>query len=334
MGRISREDLFREIGEIDEAYVEEARRAGRSRRVKPWVGGTLAVAASLVLCVGMGYAALQFMPRMGSTGSDRQDAPSANGTAMEAAQESYSAVKEAGGDGAVPEGEEGQMCPEAAPQEAPMEQSGAYDAVMEADRDTEQADASSFQKDQGAGALDESSLLTDLQEGKENLIQSGDAMELTWEEVRTDAVYGRYVDVSVPEGYDYAGAALSPSALYVTWNKGMEEITIVCRQADESVSDWLVDAENPEEYDLGLYSDVLSESIPQELYILLANATFRPDQITPEIVAARTCQAAEEGAAPNSRTSINILYRDNVLVEISGKGPSPEEIYALINLEN
>ena len=72
MGRISREDLFREIGEIDETYVEEARRAGRSRRVKPWVGGTLAVAASLGFCVGLGYAALQFMPRMGSTGSDTE----------------------------------------------------------------------------------------------------------------------------------------------------------------------------------------------------------------------------------------------------------------------
>ncbi len=114
----------------------------------------------------------------------------------------------------------------------------------------------------------------------------------------------------------------------------MEEIAIVCRQADESVSDWLVDVEKPEEYDMGLYTIPWSESVPQELYILLTNATFSPDQITPEIVAARTWQASEEGDASGRRTSINILYRDNVLVEISSKGPSEEEIYALINLEN
>ncbi|MCI9073566.1 MAG: hypothetical protein HFH80_12350 [Lachnospiraceae bacterium] len=332
MGRISREDLFREIGEIDEAYVEEARRAGRSRRVKPWVGGTLAVAASLVFCLGVGYAALQLMPRMGGTGGDMEGAPSANGTAMEAAQDSFSTGEEAGAEEAFTEEKAGQMSPETAPREAPPDQGSAYDAVAEGSMDTEQTAASPVREDQGASA--ESSLLTDLQGVKENLIQSGDATELTWEEVRTDAVYGRYVDVSVPEGYDYTSGALSPSALYVTWNKGLEEITIVCRQADESVSDWLVDAENPEEYDLGLYSDLLSENVPQELYISLANATFRADQITPEIVAARTCQAAEDGTASGSRTSINILYRDNVLVEISGRGPSAEEIYTLINLEN
>lgn len=319
MGRISREDLFREIGEIDETYVEEARRAGRSRRVKPWVGGTLAVAASLVFCVGLGYAALQFMPRMGSTGSDTEGAPSANGAAMEAA---------------LTEGEAEQMSPETAPEEMSPNQGGAYDGSMESGMDTEQTAGSPVWEDRGEGAMEESSLLTDLQMEKENLTQSESVRELTWEEARTDAVFGRYVDVPVPEGYGYTGGSLSPSALRVTWNKGMEEIAIVCRQADESVSDWLVDVGKPEEYDMGLYTIPWSESVPQELCILLTNATFSPDQITPEIVAARTWQASEEGDASGRCTSINILYRDNVLVEISSKGPSEEEIYALINLEN
>ena len=235
---------------------------------------------------------------------------------------------------ALTEGEAEQMSLETVPEETPPDQGVAYDGSMDSGIDTEQTAGSPVREDRGEGAMEESPLLTDLQVEKENLTQSESVRELTWEEARADAVFGRYVDVPVPEGYGYTCGSLSPSALRVTWNKGMEEIAIVCRQADESVSDWLVDVEKPEEYDMGLYTIPWSESVPQELYILLTNATFSPDQITPEIVAARTWQASEEGDASGRRTSINILYRDNVLVEISSKGPSEEEIYALINLEN
>ena len=38
MGKMNREDLFREIGEIDETHVEEARRVQRRRRAPSWVG--------------------------------------------------------------------------------------------------------------------------------------------------------------------------------------------------------------------------------------------------------------------------------------------------------
>ncbi len=164
--------------------------------------------------------------------------------------------------------------------------------------------------------------------------QSGDStMPLTWEAARADEVYGRYVDVQAPEGYSFTSADRSTSLLRVTWNKDMEEISITCRQADESVSDWLVDVGKPEEYDLGLYTAPWEDSVPQELYTQVSNATFRPEQITSQIVAARTWQVQEAGGVSGSRTRIGILYSDNVLVEIGGKGTSPEEIYAMIYWE-
>ena len=353
MGKMSKEDLFREIGEIDEAYVEEAQRARRKRRPASWIGMTLAAAASLVLCVGVGYMTMLVMQPHGSAGGAMDGAPSANGSAMNAAQEQYSVMEDTEGQmagGAANEeaavqaalgetsekeiaqavtAEQGNQ--EAAPEEALTQQYEDQRGTSNIESDRGQQDALT----QAPEAKEETSTAKDTAYAIEESSQlvSG-AVEITWEAARADAVYGRYVDVQVPEGYSFTGGSRSTSALGLIWNNGMEEISITCRKADEDVSDWLVDVEKPEEYDLGLYTIPWCDSVPQELIQRVNNATFRPDQITLEIVAARTYQAQDAGDVSGSRTRIGILYDDNVLVEISGKGPPAEEIYTLINLEN
>lgn len=329
MGKMSREDLFREIGEIDETYVEEAQRVRRSRRVSPWVGRTLVTAASLVLCVGVGYVALQLT----QGGMDNTGDASSSGGAMEAAQEMYSMME---ADDRITEG--------AAPEEAMPEMAAAGpDSQEEAQAQQDRHADTDAESDRGQisnliqelkedGAEKESALEDKLFQGTGSIAMN--AMDLIWEAARTDAAYGRYVDVQVPEGYSYVSGTRSESALHVIWHKGMEEISISCHHADESVSDWLVDTDNPEEYDLGLYTIPWCESVPEELIQKVDSATFRPDQISQEIVAARSYQVEEQGDASGWRTQIAILYSDNVLVEIRSKGPSPEEIYRLIYLEN
>lgn len=352
MGKMNREDLFREIGEIDETYVEEARRVQRRRRAPSWVGKTLAAAASLVLCVGIGYiTVLVTMPR-GSVDGSMSGASDANGSAMEAAQEQRSVAEDkegqiAGGAGPEEAGEDQavsktvqtdseQPSQENAPVEAPSASEPAPRYDEQADSSRTEGSKEQSESEQIKESLEDKDAIKDMDDSiKEELLQSGEsAMDLTWEAARTDAVYGRYVDVQAPEGYSFSSAVRSSSVLYVTWNKGMEEITYVCRQADEDVSDWLVDVEKPEEYDLGLYTFPWSGSVPQELQQQVSNAVFRPDQVTLDIVAARTYQVQEAGDVSGSRTRMGILYGDNVLVEISGKGPSAEEIFAMINLEN
>lgn len=342
MGKMSREDLFREIGEIDEAYVEEARRAGRKRRAFPKAGRILAAAASLILCVGAGYAALSLtQDGMNNTGGT-------SGGAMEAAQDACSMAQENDqiADGAAPEEQESQVM---------AQPDRLADTALEAEEDMGQqvTDLSADIEGDAGEELEykedlekESEIREDGAEGAgrdeetvqgamaESVSNEADAMILTWEAARTDANYGRYVDVQVPEGYSFTSGTRSASGLFVVWSKGMEEIDISCRQADESVSDWLVDTDIPEEYDMGLYSIPWADSVSEELIQKVNNATFRPDQITQEIVNARSYQVQEQGDASGWRTRIAILYSDNVLVEISSKGPSPEEIYGLLNLEN
>lgn len=329
MGKMSREDLFREIGEIDETYVEEAQRVRRRRRVSPWVGRTLVTAASLVLCVGVGYVALQLT----QGGVNNTDSASSGGSAMEAAQEMYSMVDT---DGQMTGGA---AFDEAMPEEAETGQDNqeAAEALLDSLADTEAQNGRGQISDTTQELKEE---VTEKESAPEDKpLQGSDsiamnAMDLIWEAARTDAVYGRYVDVQVPEGYSYVSGTRSESALHVIWHKGMEEISISCRHADESVSDWLVDTDNPEEYDLGLYTIPWSESVPGELIQKVNSATFRSDQISQEIVTARSYQVEEQGDVSGWRTQIAILYSDNVLVEIRSKGPSPEEIYGLIYLEN
>lgn len=340
MGKMSREDLFREIGEIDEIYVEEAQRVRRKRRISPWAGRMLATAASLILCVGVGYVALT-LTQGGTNATDGM-----SGGAMEAAQEMNSAAdadcqdaagaiageeaaKQAGTEKiSAEEGAAGQT-PEEDPEAAPALQNDTADGMSNAEGTREQQEESLETKTEST-AIEDAGAEQEIEE----LTSTSSGMNLIWEAARTDAVYGRYVDVQVPEGYSYESGIRSADHLHVIWHRGMEEISINCRQADEAVSDWLVDTDISEEYDLGLYSIPWCDSVPGELIQKVNNATFRPDQITREIVTARSYQVQEQGDAGGWRTQIAILYSDNVLVEIHSKGPSPEEIYELIYLEN
>ncbi|MDE7225067.1 MAG: hypothetical protein K2O34_14980, partial [Acetatifactor sp.] len=329
MGKMSREDLFREIGEIDEKYVEEADRVRRRRRLSLQVRRTLVTAASLVLCVGVGYAALQLT----KGGLNHSDGTSNAGGVMEAAQELYS-VKQAEDqvtEGAAPES----STTDAATgmqdnQEAiPVQEEAVEDVNTEADRGTS-ADSLSEPREERAESEKEdlfqedkasSQQLSGTPSIEETMNEMG-AAGIIWEAARTDAVYGRYVDVQVPEGYSYESGTRWTEGIHVIWTKGMEGISISCRQADEAVSDWLVDVDTPEEYDMGLYTIPWTESVPEELFQKLNNATFRSDQVTQEIVTARSYQVEEQGDVSGWRTRIAILYKDNVLVESSGKGPS------------
>lgn len=392
MAKMSREDLFREIGEIDEAYVEEAERARRKRGAHIWPGRTLAAAACLALCVGAGYMTVLFTQRGGDTGG------SAGGGVMNTAQEPYSMAEDteacpAGG--ASFGGREGeQAAAENAPEEAPGRPetasggtngrpetasggvpggtetasggtnggletafggtSGGTETAPGGSAGTQAASREEVGNECGAEPGEVSAAVNGAQKdsqdreseekawGRQEVLEVQDALELcgesavalNWEAARTDEVYGRYVDVQIPEGYVFDGGIRSTSLMRVTFSGGGEEVSVTCRQADEGVSDWLADVEKPKEYDLGLYSIPWGESVPQELMTRVLNATFRPEQITLEIVEARTWQAQEEGEVAGSRTQIGILYSDNVLVEITGKGPSAEEIYAMIYREN
>lgn len=336
MGKISKEDLFREIGEIDEAYVEEAEQVRRPRRTAAWVSKTLAAAASLALCVGVGYGALQLMDIGGSSNST---ADTAGGMQMDSIPEEYAMAIDEENKALTAEETGGMAEPEAAVGAEEERNDGLSSTIDTAAVRGEEDLAASIQQDEEevsnqkeeAGNEAAQELLSD-QEGL--LTQGTGVTALTWEEALEDAAYGKYVDVQVPEGYRYTDGTRSDTGLHVIWTKEMEEISVSCSQADESVSDWLVDTDTPEEYDLSLYSIPWCDSIPGELYNRVVYATFTPEQITPEIVAARTYQIQEEGDVSGSRTQINILYSNNVLVKISSKGPSPEEIYAMINLEN
>lgn len=333
MGKISKEDLFREIGEIDEAYVEEAERVRRTRRTAPWVTKVLAAAASLALCVGVGYGALQLMDTgMGS--SNNSAANQVGGVQMESVREEYAVAEDGKNETLTAEEAESVVEPEAAEEERNDSLSSTIDtAGVRGEQDLAEAIQQDGETGAGKEEMAENTPIQEVLQDKDELQSGMGGADLTWEEARMDAVYGKYVDVRVPEGYFYTSGTRSASGLHVIWNKGMEEISVSCRQADESVSDWLVDVDCPEEYDLSLYPIPWCDSVPEELYSKVMYATFVPEQITPEIVAARTYQVQEAGDASGCRTRIGILYSDNVLVEIISKGPSPEEIYALINLE-
>lgn len=346
MGKMSREDLFREIGEIDETYVEEAERARRSRRISPWAGRTLVTAASLILCVGVGYVALQ-LTRGGMNSTDS----ASGGNAMEAAQELYSMaeVYDEMTDGGTPEEAPLEMKEEQQDKEADQAQveelselgamAGGNAGSLSEPSESETEPANRAQVQGSNNNTEDEAVLSSLTSDSpisECVKNKDQQMELPWEVARMDAIYGYYVDVQVPEGYSYSNGTWSEERLHVIWHKGLtEEISISCQHADESVSSWLVDTDNPEEYDLGLYTIPWADSMPGELRQKIESATFRPDQISQEIVTARSYQVeSDQGDVSGWRTQIAILYSDNVLVEIRSKGPSPEEIYALINLEN
>lgn len=156
---------------------------------------------------------------------------------------------------------------------------------------------------------------------------------LTLEEARADETFGAFIPERFPDGYALNGVNRfvnqKDDYLSVSLSKGMDDFTWrVSRLGDEDKRR-ITSAADTQNYDLSLYTIPRADSVPEALWKIVDRPIFYIEELTLEVVKARSYRISEAGGSDGWRMSFGVLY-DDVLVELTTKGITPEVVFGLI----
>lgn len=156
---------------------------------------------------------------------------------------------------------------------------------------------------------------------------------MSLDEAYADIDFGAYLPTEIPRGFVFEDAVRSinqvQNALFVNWTKGMGYITWRVSVMDENDKTRITSVADTKNYDLALYPIPRADSVPEEVREIVDNPIFLIDELTLGVVQARTYETADAGDEPGQRMRFSVLYED-VLVELSVKGASPEVIFDIL----
>ncbi len=158
--------------------------------------------------------------------------------------------------------------------------------------------------------------------------------ELSLEEAHLDPDYGAYLPEDVPSRFDFDSAHrfINQQSNYLSamWTAGYDEIRWRVSEPADYDRERIAFANEPEKYDLSLYSFPLSDSVPEDLREVVESPVFLAEELTPDIVKARaTYVDTDRGDTPGWRMSFTVLIGD-VLVDINAKGATPEQVWEML----
>ena len=149
-------------------------------------------------------------------------------------------------------------------------------------------------------------------------------------EARENAEYGAYLPSQAPSGYVQYSITHTwgegDDSLSGLWTKGMRELRWSISSLTEAAQKRITSIEDTVNYDMGLYSIPLAESVPKELWGIVNDPIFRAEEITLDAVWKRAYQVQDTGDVSGYRMQFSVLYGD-VVVEINSKGVDPEWVY-------
>ncbi len=119
------------------------------------------------------------------------------------------------------------------------------------------------------------------------------------------------------------------NALFITWTKGMGYINWRVSFLDDNDKTRITSVTDAHNYDLALYPIPRADSVPDELREIVDNPIFYIDELTLDVVQARTYEVADSGDEPDQRMRFGVLYGD-ILVELNIKGASPEVMFDIL----
>lgn len=158
----------------------------------------------------------------------------------------------------------------------------------------------------------------------------------TLAQARQEADYAPYLPTGEPEGYSsYTGnkefhGNLSyqegiRNRLFVRWSRGYDNVE-VCVYRDGYYPYHLVDPNEPEAYDLRLYSIPWCDSVPDEYRETVNDPAFKAEDMSLAIVEAR----GREHDTGGMTYSFDVLHPDGTLVSYRCDGMTAEAVWALV----
>lgn len=153
-------------------------------------------------------------------------------------------------------------------------------------------------------------------------------------EARGESAFAPYLPKTevVPDAWEFYGHLVYQEGiqnkLYVRWSKGYDDVCIwVTLPEDGGCSrDAAVDVNNPAAYDLRLYTIPWCDSVPEQYWDTVNCPAFWAEDMTREVVAARTRQK-DTGS---SQTNFQVIYPDGTLVKYECDGLTVDEMWLLV----
>lgn len=149
-------------------------------------------------------------------------------------------------------------------------------------------------------------------------------------EARADTDFGAYLPAQAPGGFVF-GEALriinqEQDTLIVFWRKGMNYIDWRVSRLEEKDKTRIISSADRLNYDLSFYPIPRADYVPDDLRKMVDNPIFRSEELTLDMVKARTYEVDDAGDEPGPRMRFSVLY-DDILIEVDVKGLSPEAVY-------
>lgn len=154
---------------------------------------------------------------------------------------------------------------------------------------------------------------------------------LSLEEAYNYKSLGQFLPRVLPEGFQIENAYIFEDEikerLIVTWMKDTDYIDFKVSIASEKDLNRVVDVDDTEKYDLSEYSIFFQDYTNEEMRNILEEPLFKAKELSEAIIHARSYKIEEEEDTEGNRTQFGVLYDNNIVVEVTSKGVSVQEIY-------
>lgn len=157
------------------------------------------------------------------------------------------------------------------------------------------------------------------------------------EEARQEAAFAPYLPVSAPAGYGEFEGSLSyqegvQNTLFLRWSRGYRDVTVRVSLPEGGAPEGEVaDVTNRAAYDVRLYSIPWCDSVPEEYRETVSSPTFRAQDMTREVVAARSRSYQDAGDTDGPRINFTIRYPDGTEAVYTSKGLTEDALWAMIS---
>ena len=154
---------------------------------------------------------------------------------------------------------------------------------------------------------------------------------LTLEESRNDPDFGAFLPANVPSGFSFDHARRvtnqDTDSLFIFWHTGADSIHWQISKPTDHDRERIVSVDNREKFDVSLYPIPWAFSVPEELREFVMNPVFFAEDLTLDVIRARTLSDERRGGLQVS--SFSVLYGD-VIITISANGLSPEQVWEML----
>lgn len=157
---------------------------------------------------------------------------------------------------------------------------------------------------------------------------------LTLQQAVSDAHFGRFMPGSVPPGFTFDHAWRFDDqdniSLMAFWQAGNYTIRWRIHTPSDHDMAHIVSAYDRERFDLSLYTIPWMASVPMELMPYVMNPVFLAEELSLEVVIARTIQGRGRSSydSPVWQINFGVLF-DDVIVTVDASGVTPEQVWEM-----